>query len=29
MNSRAIASGIDEPDNDPLLEIPAPDYDED
>lgn len=29
MNSRAIASGIDDVENDPLLEIPAPDYDED
>lgn len=29
MNSRAIASGIDEVENDPLLEIPAADYDED
>lgn len=29
MNSRAIASGIDEVENDPLLEIPASDYDED
>jgi DNA recombination protein RmuC len=29
MNSRAIASGIDEPENDPMLEIPAADYDED
>lgn len=29
MNSRAIASGIDDVENDPLLEIPAADYDED
>lgn len=29
MNSRAIASGIDEVDSDPMLEIPAADYDED
>jgi hypothetical protein len=29
MNSRAIASGIEEPENDPMLEIPAADYDED
>lgn len=29
MNSRALASGIDDVDTDPLLEIPAADYDED
>ncbi len=28
MNSRAIASGVEEADTDPLLEIPAADYDE-